>query len=169
MPKSSAWSFTANSIFSALALALAIAALIQQARHHDLICGTGLPGLCSPVLLDDTGQTWHRLEFTRDQIAFSSNYSLPLAEGRLTRLWLQHSMGTEIELCGGLAVACQEIESAACLDVGLVAPCGYLRGKIDSELGELVERDSHAYQLRLATEGHPTLAQCGVWQGSCHV
>lgn len=170
MPSSQAWGFTVHALFNALALSLSVAALILWARHHDLVCGTSLPGLCSPALLDNTGQAWHRVEFTRDQIAFTANYSLPPAEGRVTRIWLQHSSGDEIELCGGsLPISCQDFESVACVDSGLAAPCGYIRGKTESELGETVERESYAYQVRLATENHPTLAQCGVWQGSCPI
>lgn len=162
------WSFALHAGASLLALSLSLTALILWARHNDLICGTSQPGYCSPLVLDDTGSAWHQLELSEKSVVFAVNYSLPLAEGRLTRLWLVHSSGSELDLCGGVDTAsCQDLESITCLQHELSPPCQYIRGRVESELGELIERNSYAYQLRVATEAHPALAQCGVWQGSC--
>ena len=161
------WEVTALVLCGLPALTVALVALSLWARHDDLLCAVSQPSYCSPLITDDTGRSLIRLELSGQSINFALNYSLPPAEGRVTRLTLVSSPDS-LDLCGGTAAAtCQDLEGTACVQLGLTSPCEFIRGRVETDIGELVERNSLAYQLQLATEGHPSLAQCAVWQGTC--
>jgi hypothetical protein len=163
----SIWEFTLHIILGLASLTISLIVLIAWSRSAHLLCAVSQPNFC-PSITDDTGRAWHRIELEEDTLNFALNYSLPLIEGRVTRLSLLGPVDT-LDLCGGTApTTCQDFESETCITHGMVPPCGFLRGKLmNSGLGESLEHESFLYQLQLATENHPVLAQCGVWQGSC--
>lgn len=169
MPKSNTtvWQFTIQILLGLSAVTIAAVALIIWSRDNHMLCAVSQPGYCSPVLTDDTGSAWLRLELSDETVNFAVNYSMPLAEGRVTHISVV-SLLESLDLCGGSAdSSCQDLEAAACLEYELTAPCGFLRGSVSNSFEGRLEKNSFAYQARLASEAHPTLAQCGVWQGRC--